>query len=233
MNRDTYWFPALLLALGLVISSLFLAGALRDFRTADRHVEVKGFAERELPADLAIWPVTYQLTAAGLEELRARMDRADEAVIAFLKLHGFNDAEISRSPPRVTDRWLHVHDDQRPQERYAAERTLTLRSGQVQAAKRAMQEAAELVSQGVVLAPGWGAGAEFLFTGLETIKPEMIAEATADARRAAARFAEDSGSRVGRIRRARQGFFTISELDPTTPEVKLVRVVTTVEYFLD
>ena len=161
------------------------------------------------------------------------MDRTDEAVIAFLKLNGFGDAEIRRNPPQVTDRWLNAYDNQRPVDRFSVQRTLTLRTDQVDATRQAMDQAAELISQGVSLMPNWGNEAQFLFTGLNGIKPEMIAEATADARRAAAQFAEDSGSRVGSIRSARQGYFTITERDPTSPEIKLVRVVTTIDYFLD
>ncbi len=227
------WLAALILALGLVISSIFIGSAIRDFRLADRFVEVKGFAEREVPADLAIWPVSYQLAANSLGELREQMRQADEAVIAFLKLRGFTDEEISRNPPRINDQWMHLYGDQRPANRYTAERTLTLKTRRVEATTRALQESAELIDQGVVLAPGWGQAAQFLFTGLEAIKPMMIAEATADARRAAAQFAEDSDSRVGDIRTARQGFFSITERDPSMPETKLVRVVTTIEYLLD
>lgn len=221
------------IAIALVISSVFISYAIGEFGSPDRFVEVKGLAEREVPADLAIWPISYSLTGADLDELRQRLDRADEAVIAYLKLNGFSDDEITRNPPRVTDRWLNSYDNQRPTERYAAERTLTLRTGQVESARAAMSDAAELISQGVPLTPNWGNAAEFLFTGLEEVKPEMIAEATADARRAANQFAEDSGSRVGAIRTARQGYFTISERDPSSPHVKLVRVVTTIDYDLE
>ena len=221
------------IAIALVISSLFISYAIGEFGSPDRFVEVKGLAEREVPADLAIWPIGYTLTGTDLEELRRRLDRADEAVIAFLKLNGFSDAEITRNPPRVTDRWLNSYDNQRPAERYAAERTLTLRTAQVESARAAMGEAAELISQGVPLTPNWNSAAEFLFTSLDEIKPGMIAEATADARRAADRFAEDSGSRVGTIRTARLGYFTITERDPSSPHVKLVRVVTTIDYDLE
>jgi len=221
------------IAIALVISSLFISYAIGEFGSPDRFVEVKGLAEREVPADLAIWPIGYSLTGADLEELRRRLDRADESVIAFLKLNGFSDDEITRSPPRVTDRWLNSYDNQRPTERYAAERTLTLRTAQVDAARAAMGDAAELISQGVPLTPNWGSAVEFLFTSLDEIKPGMIADATADARRAANQFAEDSGSRVGAIRTARQGYFTISERDPSSPHVKLVRVVTTIDYDLE
>ena len=221
------------IAIALVIASVLLSYAIGEFGAPDRYVEVKGLAEREVAADLAIWPIGYSLTGANLEELRRALDRADESVIAFLKLNGFSDAEITRSPPRVTDRWLNSYDNQRPAARYVAERTLTLRTAQVESARSAMGDAAELISQGVPLTPNWGSAAEFLFTSLDQIKPGMIADATADARRAANQFAEDSGSRVGAIRTARQGYFTITERDPSSPHIKLVRVVTTIDYDLE
>lgn len=232
-TRSQDWFGFLLLALGLVLASLFVAQAIRDFAVRDRFVEVKGLSEREVQADLAIWPITYSLSAESLDALRERMDRTDEAVVAYLKLNGFEDDEIRRTPPQVTDRWLNSYNNQRPEDRYSAQRTLTLRTNRIEATRQSMDQAADLISQGVPLMPNWGNDAQFLFTGLDDIKPEMIAEATADARRAAAQFAEDSGSKVGAIRSARQGFFSINERDPTSPEVKLVRVVTTIEYFLD
>ncbi len=227
------FIAAIVLTAGLIIASLVIAGAVRDFRISDRFVEVKGFAEREVIADLAIWPINYQLVGNSLDELRTAIDRADESVIAFLKLRGFTDAEISRSPPRISDQWVYAVEGHRPANRYTAERGITLRTDRIDAVRTALEESAELVSQGVVLTPGWGQTAQFLFTGLEAIKPDMIAEATADARRAAAQFAADSEAAIGPIRSARQGFFSINERDQSTPEVKVVRVVTTIEYILD
>ena len=233
MKSDNNWIGAGLIAVGLVVASVLMASAVRDFRITDRHVEVKGLAEREVMADLAIWPINYQLSGQGLEDLREAMDQADEAVIAFLKLRGFSDDEITRNPPRIQDQWMHAYGDQRPANRYTAERGLTLKTAKVDATLRALQDSSELVGQGVVLSPNWGQAAQFLFTGLNDIKPEMIAEATADARRAADQFAADSEARIGPIRSARQGFFSINERDPSTPEVKIVRVVTTIEYVLE
>jgi uncharacterized protein len=232
MQERQSWISAGLLALGLVVAAVVVAGAIRDFRISDRFVEVKGLAEREVMADLAIWPIQFQLAGNSLDEIRQAMDAADEAVIAYLKLRGFDDDEISRTPPRINDQWAYAYGPQRPDNRYTAERGITLRTTRVEATRAALEEAAELISEGVVLTPGWGQSAQFLFTGLETIKPEMIAEATADARRAAAQFAADSDAKVGAIRSARQGFFSINERDPSTPEVKVVRVVTTIEYIL-
>jgi uncharacterized protein len=233
MQERHNWISAALLALGMILAAIVIAAAIRDFRISDRYVEVKGFAEREVMADLAIWPIQFQLAGNSLNEIRQAMDAADEAVIAYLKLRGFEDNEISRTPPRINDQWIYASGAHRPENRYSAERGITLRTTRVEATRSALEDAAELISQDVVLTPGWGQSAQFLFTGLEAIKPEMIAEATADARQAAAQFAADSEARVGAIRSARQGFFSINERDPSTPELKVVRVVTTIEYILD
>jgi uncharacterized protein len=233
MNSDNHWIGAGLIAVGLVVASVLMASAVRDFRITDRHVEVKGLAEREVMADLAIWPINYQLSGQSLDQLREAIDQADEAVVAFLKLRGFGDEEMTRNPPRIQDQWMHVYGEQRPANRYTAERGLTLKTTRIDATLRALQDSAELVGQGVVLSPNWGQAAQFLFTALNDIKPDMIAEATADARRAASQFAADSDARIGPIRTARQGFFSITERDPSTPEIKIVRVVTTIEYVLE
>ena len=109
---------------------------------------------------------------------------------------------------------------------------MLLRTSQLAALRQAQQQAGELVRAGVVLMHQWGAQTQFLFTELNAIKPDMIAEATRNGRQAAARFAEDSGAKVGRLLRARQGLFTITDRDAHSPEIKHIRVVSTLEYQL-
>jgi len=121
----------------------------------------------------------------------------------------------------------------RTMDRYAAEQTVTLRSPRVAAVKEALQRSGELIREGVALMRSYEYNTTFLYTALDEIKPQMIAEATKDARKAAEQFARDSGSRVGAIRNAQQGYFDIQDRDAFSPEIKRVRVVTTIQYFLD
>jgi hypothetical protein len=118
-------------------------------------------------------------------------------------------------------------------DRYVAEQSMTLRSAKITPVKVAMQQSGELIREGVALVRSYEYNTTFLYTALDTIKPAMIAEATKDARKAAEQFARDSGSRVGAIRNAQQGFFDIQDRDAFSPEIKKVRVVTTVQYFLE
>jgi hypothetical protein len=224
--------PAFILALGLTAAGYFVGDGLLRARASERVVTVKGLSEREVPADLAIWPIVFTVTADDLGSLQQRIDEAARTITGFLAGE-FDESEYALSLPRVTDYSLQSFAaGSRPPQRFAAELTMTLRSRKVEAVKEAMARAGQLVKAGVPLVHSYEYRAEFLFTGLDAIKPEMIAEATRDARRAAEQFAEDSGSAVGAIRTAQQGYFSISDRDRFSPEFKQVRVVTTVQYFL-
>jgi uncharacterized protein len=220
------------LAAGLVGMGWLVSDGLYQARAADRFVAVKGLAEREVPADLALWPIVFSVTADDLTTLQSRIDASADAVRAFLEPSFPGDA-VEASVPRITDRQgQSFGPGGAPLERYLAEATVTLRSANIEAVKQAMQRGGELVRQGVAVIRSYESNPQFLFTSLEALKPGMIAEATRDARRAAEQFAEDSGSRVGAIRNAQQGYFSIEDRDAFTPEQKKVRVVTTVQYFL-
>jgi hypothetical protein len=228
---------ALTLGTALVMAAAIVAVALNlavdRFRASERYVTVKGLAEREVPADVAIWPLTFVATGAGPSAVQAGLSEAETAVRSFLTDAGFRPEEIGKGPPRLTDQRAQGYGQPLPDaERFRGEVTLTLRSPRTEAVRAAAGRADELVRNGVVLSAQWGAPVQYLFTGLNAVKPEMIAEATIDARAAAQQFAEDSGSRVGGIRRATQGYFSVSDRDEWTPETKRIRVVATVDYFL-
>lgn len=221
----------LCLVLGLTIFGALVGRALYQTRVAERYVTVKGLSEREVPADLVLWPIVYSVTGNDLAELQSRLEEDAAKIRTFLTGLGFEEAETSLSAPRVMDREGQGYASQ-PVDRYQVESTLTLRTSKIDPARAAIERSGELVKQGVSLIRSYEYTTQYLFTGLEAIKPEMIAEATRDARRAAQQFADDSGSRVGAIRKAQQGYFSIEDRDVFSPEQKTVRVVTTVEYFL-
>jgi hypothetical protein len=231
-NSSGLLLPGVLVAAGLALGGYFIGNGLFEARASQRYVTVKGLSEREVAADLAIWPIVFTVTGNDLETLQRRIDDTANKVAGFLSAD-FDGDEYALSLPRITDYSLQSYPaDSRPPSRYAAELTMSLRSSKVDRVKAAMNRAGELVKSGVPIVHSYEYQTEFLFTSLDTIKPEMIAEATGDARRAAQQFANDSGSKVGAIRSAQQGYFSISDRDRFSPEFKQVRVVTTVQYFL-
>lgn len=223
----------LFLAAGITIGAALVGDAAGSLLASRRVVTVKGFAEREVAADLAVWPIVHSVSGDTLGEVQKQILANGDLIRDFLRRQGFHEEEISDSIPRITDYETQLPGlPNPPAKRYVAESTVTLRTSNVSGLKAAMQSSSALVGRGVALLRSYDATPEFMFTSLDTLKPEMIAEATRDARRAARQFAQDSQSQVGAIRTAQQGYFSITDRDAFSPERKIVRVVTTVEYFL-
>lgn len=223
---------ALILAIGIVVAGYLLGHALVEARSSERAVSVRGFAEREVPANLALWPIVFTVTSNDLGDLQRKVDEGTAKVQRFLAAD-FPAEQVSVSAPRVQDREAQgMMGNGRQLDRYTAEVAVTVRSNRIDVVRKSIARTGELVKQGVAVIRSYDYNTQYLYTDLEKIKPEMIAEATKDARRAAEQFARDSGSKVGAIRSARQGSFTIEDRDQFSPEYKKVRVVTTVDYYL-
>jgi len=230
-------FSSLLLG-GLVAAGLAFAGfsvgkGFVDARQLDRSVEVKGLAEREVPADTAIWPLQFVVAGDDLEALVAKIEAQREAVTAFLVARGFGADEISVSAPSVVDRLAQPFSDPNVRFRYSVSQVVTVFTSKIDAVRGAGRELLELGKAGVVLnQENYEFRTQYLFNGLNAIKPAMIEEATRNGREVAAKFAADSESQLGKLKSARQGQFSIEDRDSNNPHIKKVRVVSTLEYYL-
>ncbi|MDW7771278.1 MAG: SIMPL domain-containing protein [Desulfobulbaceae bacterium] len=229
------FFLGFFLCLAIILSSWLMSRALYSIKAAERYVTVKGLAEREVDADLVIWPVSFFETGNDLAMLHETINSKQQAVRLFLTENGIRQEEISVNPPVITDFEARKYDSGtvKRENRYLAQMIFTVRSSNLPLVRSIMGRSSDLVRQDIVLAgDDYQNQPEYLFTGLNSIKPAMIEEATKNARLAAEQFARDSGSSVGTIRNARQGFFTITDRDSNTPYRKIIRVVTSVDYFL-
>jgi hypothetical protein len=220
--------------LGCIALGWLLGHAVIKFKRLDQTVAVKGLSEREVPADVAIWPLSFQDANNDLNALFASLQKKNDAVIAFLTGHGIGKDAISIGPPAVTDLYAQAYGDKANIiYRYTATSIVTVYSTDVEAVRKAMQDVISLGKAGIALSgEGYQGQTRFEFTGLSKLKPAMIEEATKNARAVAEKFAEDSGSTIGRIKSAQQGQFSIENRDDTTPYMKRVRVVSTIEYYL-
>ena len=218
-----------LMALGYQISKSFI-----HIKSLDRTVTVKGLSEREVPADIAIWPITFQEAGNDLNDLFSSIQQKNALVVDYLKNLGFKTEEISVSPPGILDKQAAGYSGSDTFKfRYSGDSTITVYSENVGNIREAMNRLVELGKQGIAFArQGYQTQTEFIFTKLNDIKPEMIEEATKNAREVAEKFARDSNSTLGKIKRASQGQFSIGNRDNNTPYIKKVRVVSTIEYYL-
>jgi hypothetical protein len=237
----------ILLALGLIIGGWVLGAQIKATRLSDRYVTVKGLVERTVKSDLAIWSLSYKEAGDDLSLLYAKTEADKKTILQFLDQQGIQTPEIELGVLRVVDTQANEYGGgNRPPHRYIVEQVITVRTARVDQVAAA-QKTLQLLQKGIVLNSNPGQGLAYKFTGLNSIKPDMITDATRNARAAADRFALDSGSKVGSIRQANQGVFSILPADQGSAasepgetaggdfgsDSSLVRIVTTVQYYLD
>lgn len=221
----------LCIMIGLCVIGSSIGNGLERIADKDRYVTVKGLAEREMMANKVVWPLPYNCVGNNLDELYNTVERNKETIISFLSENGIPDEEIIISAPKVTDREAQAYTPDNIKYRYQVESVVTVISPQVEKVLSLMNSMAELMKKGVAIGQDYRSQTQFEFTSLNELKPEMIEEATRNARAVAQKFADDSKSKLGGIRQANQGQFSISS-DQNTPQLKKIRVVTTVDYYL-
>lgn len=223
---------AVVLALGLVVLGWMLKSGIMNFKESERVVFVKGLSEKEVKADRVIWPLIYKEAGNDLSALYTKTENSNKAIINFLISNGINKDEITISPAEVFDAEAQQYVSQ-TKYRYSVTSVLTVVSKNVDLVRDLMSRQGDLLRQGVAIGgTDYRFSTRFSFTGLNEIKPEMIEEATKNARQSAEKFAVDSNSKLGKIKSANQGQFSINDRDENTPYIKTVRVVTTIEYYL-
>lgn len=227
-----------LVAIGLGVAGFFVGEGFVEGRKASHYVTVKGLAEKTVRADVANWPMRFSAAGDDLARTQAKIESDTKAVIAFLTAGGIPAEDIRPQRLEVVDQLAQQYRSGQIQgNRFILNRTVLVRTKQVNVVESLSSDTGPIVREGVVLSDVMGP--TYTFTRLNDIKPEMIAEATRSARASAEQFAGDSGARVGSIMRANQGYFQILPLVPdpmsggeATQIDKLVRVVTTVDYEL-
>lgn len=235
MKTSTQILSAAIVAVGLVLTGVAVRSGIVKFKQLDRVVSVKGLAEREVKADKVTWPLTYKELGNDPSQMYSIFEAKNAKVVAFLKSAGLGDDEISVNPPQITDRQADNYGNEIMNYRYKATSVITVTSGNVDKVRQLMRHTAELMKQGIaIVSEEYGGNAiSYEFTKLNSIKPAMVEEATKNARSTAEKFAADSDSKIGGIRTATQGQFSIEDRDANTPYIKKVRVVSTIEYTLD
>ena len=233
--KNTSWLKVLIISLSIVTAGFFIGEMNWKSLKNNRKVQVKGLSEREVKANLAVWPMQITITNNNLSNLNSEIESQKRKVLAFFTNKGFTKSEINIGISNITDTKANLYNNGAKQNfRYLARTEITLRTKNIKKIKNAQKESINLASEGILInSKNQWRPVEYIYTGLNSIKPEMIEEATKKAKEVAEKFAKDSNSKVGKIKSATQGLFTINDRDSNTPDIKKVRVVTTVNYFLE
>jgi len=227
---------ALILALGIAVAGMSIAHAIKYFKNFDRYVEVKGLSERIVRANTASWQIGFTASGSDLKSIYASINDQQKIITDFLVKNGFVTSNISKQAVSIYENTNNVapldSNGKRPP-RYSANAGINVNSNNVDSIMNTVQLTNQLVEAGVILNNN---NVTYLYTNLNTIKAPMLDEALTNAKASALQFASKSDSKIGRIKTANQGLFTITSPDPNLGDTnsidKKVRVVTTVQFFL-
>jgi hypothetical protein len=235
MNLFKKILPAVIVALGLTAIGIGINKGLKSVTDNRRTVSVRGLSEREVKADKVTWPIVFKLVGNDLQDLYTQINQTDDQIVKFLTDNGIASADISINAPDVIDQQANRYiSNERIPYRYNITSVIVVTSSDVDNVNELIKRQVELFKYGIAISTDeYSYQTQYEFTGLNDIKPEMIADATNKARQAAIKFAEDSQSKLGKIATASQGQFSITDRDQYTPYIKSVRVVTTIDYFLE
>lgn len=224
---------ALILACGIIVMGFCIQNGLENGLEKKRTVGVKGLAEKEVKANKVTWPIAYQELGNDLQELYSRINKNNSAIVKFLTTNGIRPDDITQGAPVVTDFNANQYSENRSGYRYSAKECVTVSSSEVDKVRKLILRQSELMNMGIAVTTGdYEHNVTYEYTDLNKIKPQMIEEATKNAREAAEKFASDSESKLGKISHASQGQFSIEDRDANTPYIKNVRVVSSIEYYL-
>lgn len=219
---------------GLIVLGIFIRYGLTHINDSHRTVSVRGLCEKEVKANKVTWPIVSKEVGNYLPSIFTNIENTNRMILQFLKNNGIEDSEISVNPPAVVDLQADRYSYNQNPYRYNVTNVVVVTSSKIEKVNELIKKQAELLKEGIAVVAGdYQYQTIYEYTDLNSIKPEMIAEATLNARSAADKFAEDSGSKVGRIQTASQGQFSIEDRDQYTPYIKKVRVVSSIIYYLE
>ena len=227
--KENRLIAAAMIAVGIVCLGWFVKAGIDNFANKDRHVTVKGLAEREVPADKVTWSIGTKVTGNDLPLLYESINQQTDKIKSFLKQNGLDEKEITVNPPTINDLEAREWGENNKSFRYIVSTTITVATGKVEQVNKAIFRQAELLKQGVAIE---NSNAQYDYASFQQMKPEMMAEAIKNAQKTAEQFAEASNARLGGIQTAGQGQFEIDNRDENTPYIKKLRVVTTITYSL-
>lgn len=233
-KKSSMFILGLFIFLGLSCLGYFLSSSAIKFKEYERTVTVKGLSQKEYPANIVLWPIKFKIVDNNLQNLYKQIENDTKNVVGFLEKNGIKNDEITKYQPAIIDKYADSYSSNNNiRFRYVATRTINVYSKDVKKVREAILKSIILGKKGIVLLENrYENRIDYIFTQLNKIKPAMIEEATTKAREVAQKFAKDSNSKLGKIKKARQGQFIIRDRDNNTPYIKTVRVVSTIEYYL-
>lgn len=232
---------AVFLAAGLALGGFFPGYYYYQAKLNNNSVTVKGLSEMDVRADTAIWKLKFVITGNELSTAQQKINSQATEIRKFLTEQGFKENEIKLGRIETNDLMANPYrNNDADRSRFILSQTITVKTNNVDLVEKALPQTDSLIGKGIIFdSASYEYPVSYIFTRLNEIKPQMLEQATKNAKEAAYEFAKSSESKVGKIRRANQGVFSILPREQSNGSYesqqieKTVRVVSTIEFWLE
>lgn len=231
---------------GLLLLGFFIFKGLKTFSDKDRVVTVKGLAEMNMTATSATIFLNFSFSGDDLQNVIEQTENKKNAIIDYLVNLGYSKNDIASYNMDVTDRqkyyetqWIDGEEVEVKIDRYTIYQSLSFQSKEVETTESKIAKMKlDLVRKNLTSE----ISTNYTFPELNSIKPQLIAESTKNARIAGEQFANDSQAELGKIKTASQGQISIAgqyyyeeeaSESPKEPYIQKARVVSTIVFFLE
>ena len=235
-NKFALPFLGAFLAFGVALCGYFIGQTMYNGKVALNTAEAKGLAERIVSADIADWQIEFHVSGkskSDIPNLYLAVEKNETEIIKLLKENGLSEKEINVGVIEYSKREFRDKNQALVDENHQLVGSIKVITKNVQALPRIRSKINKLMVQGINIVNHLP---NYRFTKLNEIKPDMLREATKNARLSANEFAKNAGVKVGGIRSARQGNVYITDLGESYGDTskidKSVRIVTTITFYL-
>jgi len=235
-NQGELFMVGLFVAAGLAVGGYFVGQTMYNAKVALNTAESKGLAERRVKADRANWKIRFTVAGSSRDEIPGLYKlarRQQKTILGLLRENGFTEDEIDPGVFDYNYREFRGHNNMLVDQIHSLACTVDVETGKVDLVSKARAKMNGLIAEGINIE---NIPPTYRYTKINEIKPDMLKDATRNARIAANEFAANAGVKVGGIHSARQGSFTIRDVGEdygdTARIEKDVRVVTTINFYL-
>jgi hypothetical protein len=202
----------LIIAIAIVISSIFLGKAYVERSQRDGEIQVTGLGKADFDSDLIVWEGSFSAESKNLQDAYALLEEHKTVIQKYLEDKGVATAEIVFSAIAVSNKTKNIYSESGSYMGeefigYILSQEVVIESKEVEKIETISREITELLNRGVSF---YSQSPRYYYTQLADLKIEMISKATEDARLRAEKIAEFSGGKLGKLESARMGVFQIT-----------------------
>ena len=201
----------IIIGVSILLTAFILGNAFKSRNKVDNSISVTGLGEKEFVSDLIVWSGNFTRKNINLKDAYSDLNKDREYIKKYLVSKGVDGNKIVFSSINIDKEFDNFYNEYSNSNEevftgYKLQQNVEIESNEVDKIELISRQVSELINSGVEF---YSNNPEYYYTKLSILKLKMISEATKDAYKRAEKIAENSGSELGKLKKASMGVFQI------------------------